>query len=80
MQKMTIKEIVWSVLFCAVGWGVLQVLIYFIGELHALTSMVTFFIVLTSSLLMRIARLERELMGAHRAADDRNACRAAPAA
>jgi hypothetical protein len=67
MNKRTPKDILNLLLYCAVGVGVMLLLIHTLGELHGIISTVSLFIVQTGFLFMRVGMLERQLQVAQRA-------------
>jgi hypothetical protein len=66
MNKITPKDILNLLVFCAVGVGMLLLLIHTLGELHGIISTVILFIVQTGFLFMRVGTLERQLQAAQR--------------
>ena len=66
MNKPTLKDLVSLLVICAVPFGMMQLLIYFFGELHGIISTVVLLMVQMSLLSMRIWILERQLKNVRR--------------
>jgi hypothetical protein len=61
MNKKTLKDYLGLLVYVAVGFGVMLMLIHTFGELHGLISTTVIFMVQTGSLFMRVGMLERQL-------------------